>query len=178
MRGLNFAINLALVGTLFSCQQSGTPKGAAGAPTFKYVEKKAGGCGDLFFYKATADDLEVLWISVDKKKLKVPGKGSSTFDLEKAPDGLSVAIDIWQSAPRFRAYCNDISPGTQKKAVWKAKKGKLVITLLGPADPADPGSMRYKASARLENVVFDDGAGNQATLKDETIEAVVGWYAG
>jgi hypothetical protein len=32
---------------------------------------------------------------------------------------------------------------------------------------------------RLENVLFEDDAGNQATLEKEQItEAVVGWYAG
>ena len=41
------------------------------------------------------------------------------------------------------------------------------------------GRKKYKASARLEGDVFEDDAGHQSTLKDETItEAVVGWLAG
>jgi hypothetical protein len=121
----------------------------------------------------------VLWISADKEKLKLPGKGSSTFDLGAAPDGLQVAIDLWERAPRFRAYCNDISPDTKKLATWKAKKGKLIITILEPAERAEPGAKKYKASAHLEGVVFEDSAGNQAMLKEETIsEAIVGWFAG
>lgn len=177
--GFTFGVFVALVLTLSSCQQGDAPPTAVPAPTFSYVKQKEGGCADLYLYKGSADDLEVLWISADKEKLKLPGKGSSTFDLAAAPDGLQVAIDLWEKAPRFSAYCNDISPDTKKKATWRGKKGKLTITIWAAVEPAEPGPKKYKASARLEGVVFEDSAGNQATLKEETItEALVGWFAG
>src|SRR5262249_11573402 len=138
-------------------------------PTFKYVKEKEGGCANLFLYKGTADDLEVLWISADREKLKLPGKGSCTFDLGAAPDGLQVGIDLWDKAPRFPAYCSDISPDTKKLAIWKAKKGKLIITISESAEQTEPGPKKYKASAHLEGVVFEDDDGHQATLKEETI---------
>lgn len=149
-------------------------------PSFKYVKQKEGGCADIYLFKGTADDIEVLWISAEKEKLKLPQKGSKTFDLAKAPDGLQVAIDIWEKAPRFSAYCNDVKDGTQKLASWKGKSGKVTITILEPVDPAGAaGPRRYKATVRLENVLFEDDAGHQATLGAEEItEAVVGWYAG
>src|SRR5262249_2264181 len=115
----------------------------------------------------------------DKKKLKLPDKGTATFDLSKAPADLVVQIDLWDKAPRFRAYCNDIAPDTKKEATWKAKKGKLTLTIFAPTDKKAIGPTNYKVSARLEGAVFDDGAGHEATLKQETItEAVVGWLAG
>jgi hypothetical protein len=179
-RKLKPGVVLALVAALCSCQPGGDPpRPSVPTPTFRYVKAQEGGCADLYLYKGTADDLEVLWISAEREKLRFPEKGSRMFDLAAAPDGLQVAIDLWEKAPRFRAYCNDISPDTKKLATWKATKGKLTITIAEPAERGGAGPKRYKASARLEGVVFEDGAGHQATLKDETItEAVVGWLAG
>src|SRR5262245_53184943 len=88
----------------------GGEKGKVRLPTFKYDKKKEGGCANVYLYKMTKDEVEVLVIRADKKKLKLPEKGSVTFDLAKAPEGLVVAVDLWEKAPRFRAYCNDISP--------------------------------------------------------------------
>jgi hypothetical protein len=164
---------------LTSCQRQNAPPRSDASPTFQYVKEKQGGCGDLFLYKGSADDLEVLWISVDKKKLKLPDKGTVSFDLATAPDGVQVAIDLWESAPRFRAYCNDISPDAEKRSTWKANKGKLFRTMLEPVTPAQAGPSTYKASARLEGVVFEGDAGHKATLDVETIsEVLVAWYAG
>jgi len=170
---------MALAMTLSSCQQPDAPRSPIPTPTFNYAKEKEGGCANLYLYKGTADDLEVLWISADKEKLKLAAAGSRAFDLGAAPDGLQVAVDLWEKAPRFSAYCNDISPDTKRLATWKAKKGKLVITIWKSDERTEPGSKRYKASARLEGVVFEDSAGNQATLQEETIsEVLVGWFAG
>src|SRR5262245_38151150 len=166
--GLFFLVPLALS----SCTSAGR------SPTFAYAKETEGGCADVFLHKGTQDKLEVLWISAEKTKLQLPDKGSKTFDLAGAPDGLRVAVDLWEAAPRFSAYCNDISPNTQR-VTWKATKGKVTITLHGPAGDPKERPARYKASARLEGVTFVDGAGHSATLKEETItEVVVGWYAG
>ena len=165
-----------LVVAVSSCQWTGAPRST---PSFKYVQEKEGGCRDLFLFKETADGLEVLWISADKEKLKLSATGSNAFDLATAPDGLEVGVDLWEKAPTHSAYCNDIAPDTEKKATWKAKKGKLTITLSEPVDAARPGPKTFKASARLEGMVFQDRGGNQATLKEETItDAHVGWTPG
>jgi hypothetical protein len=150
------------------------------SPTFQYVREQEGGCGDLYCYKGTADRTEVLWVSADKKKLELPDKGSKTFDLATAPEGLVVAVDLWQTAPRFSAYCNDVSDGDAKlEATWKAKKGKITLTVFLPPNKEKQPREQSKASIRLQDVLFEDDAGNQATLKDETItEVLVGWYAG
>jgi hypothetical protein len=181
-RGLTMGLFLTCVVTLASCQRPEAPPVApppTSTPKFKYVKQKEGGCHNLHLYKGSADDLEVLRIWADKEKLKIPDKGTATFDLAEAPAGLEVDVDLWEKAPRFHAYCNDISPDTKKIAVWKAKKGKLIITTFPPEEKAEPGRKTYKASARLEKVVFDDGAGHEATLMDETITDVfVGWIPG
>lgn len=174
-RWLLFGVLVAFALGLPACK----PAMIAPTPSFKYVKEKQGGCADLFVYKGTADDLEVLWISAEKDKLRLPEKGSKSFDLAMAPDGLQVAIDLWEKAPRFPAYCNDISPDTKKLATWRGKRGKVTITILEPVDPAEPKPRRYKASVRLENVVFEDDADRQATLSAEEIsEVIVGMYAG
>ena len=179
VRGLTCVVCVAFVLALSSCQQGGAPAVSVAGPTFKYAKAKEGGCRNVFVYKGTADDLEVLWISADQKKLKLPDKGSSTFDLAAAPEGLQVAVDLWEKAPRFSAYCNDISADTKKRATWRAKKGKLTITISEAVDPGGSGRKMHKAGARLQGVVFEDGAGNQATLKEETIsEVLVGWFPG
>lgn len=174
--GILFCVTLAMV----SC----TPRTPnlpmfVHEPSFKYVKQEEGGCADIFVYKGTADDLEVLWVSAEKEKLKLAAKGSKTFDLAESPKGLQVAIDLWEKAPRFSAYCNDISDDTKKIATWKGKRGRITITILEPIDPVGPGPKRYKATVRLENILFEDEDGHQATLgKEEITEAVVGWYAG
>ena len=153
--------------------------GLVRTPTFNYVKETEGGCADVYLHKGSADKREVLWISADKKKLKLPEKDSTTFDLAEAPDGLVVAVDLWDKAPRFSAYCNDISPDTKREATWKAKKGKITLTLHPTKEGEKAGPRQYKASARLDDVTFEDDAGHQATLKNETItEVSVGWYAG
>ena len=182
-RRLTALLFLAAPLILGSCTRwkSGTaPVGTAvRSPTFDYVKETEGGCGNLYLYKGTADKREVLWISANEKKLQLPEEGSKTFDLAAAPDGLQVAVDLWEAAPRFSAYCNDIAPDTKKQATWKATKGKITISVHKPPDPAQPGPPKHKAGARLEGVVFEDEAGHQATLPEETIpEHLVGWYAG
>ena len=163
--------------SLLTLPACGSGPGAK-APSFRYAKAKEGGCADLFFHKATADDLEVLWIVAEKDKLKIAGKGKWTFDLDKAPDGVIVAVDLWAKAPRFSAYCNDISPDTKRLATWKATQGKLIVTVHDDIPPG-PGMKSYKASARLEGVVFEGPDQQRSTLKEETItEVMVGWYAG
>src|SRR4051812_35098028 len=97
MRLLTICIPAIIALLLCSCQRNGAPPAvtapaAIATPTFKYVKGKEGGCANLFLYKGTADDLEVLWIRATKDKLKLPVKGSQAFDLAAARDGLQVAI--------------------------------------------------------------------------------------
>jgi hypothetical protein len=154
------------------------PRAAATVPTFKYVREKDGGCHDLFFFKETADGLEVLWISADKEKLKLPAKGSATFDVA-GTDGLDIGVDLWEKAPASSAYCNDIAPDAEKKSTWRATRGKLTITIWEPVELGTPGPKTYRASAHLRDATFEDGAGNRATLKEESITNVlVGWVPG
>jgi hypothetical protein len=172
-------ISLLFAALISSCDRTDARRVAVRAPKFNYAKDKEGGCGDVFLYKGSADDLEVLWIATDKDKLKLPKSGSIKFDLATAPEGLHVAVDLWDSAPKFHAYCNDISAGDHKKTTWTATSGKLTLTFLGPVDEPGPGPKRYKVSARLEGVVFEARSGDQATLKEEAIsETIVGWYAG
>lgn len=173
------AIGAVAVLILPACKPGRLPRFSGPAPSFKFVKHKEGGCANVILFKGTADDLEVLWIHADKEKLKLPAKGSVTFDLAAMPDGLQVGIDLWEKAPRFPAYCNDISADTKKRAIWKARKGKVTFTMFEAAKREGPGPANYQVSARLEKIVFEDDAGNQATLEEETIsEATVGWYAG
>jgi hypothetical protein len=161
---------------LSSC--AGRPAGGEPVryPTFAYADGKQGGCNDIFFHKETPDRREALLISANRKKLRLPDRGSKTFDLAAAPDGLHVTVDLWPTAPPFSAYCTDISSEVQREATWRAKKGTITITLDRPPDKDGRPPRQYKASVRLEDVVFEDDAGHQATRKKEAItEVLVGW---
>jgi hypothetical protein len=154
-------------------------QGGVRAPTFQYVKKHEGGCHDLYLYKGSDDRREFLLVWADKKKLDLPEKGSKTFDLANAPKELKVTIDLWNRATE--RYCNDFTTaGTKIEATWKAVKGKITITLHGPGEMLkEGGRILPRASVRLEGVVFDDGAGHQATLKEETLtEVPYGWIPG
>jgi hypothetical protein len=167
-----------LVVAFCACRQVNAPRAGTTVPTFQYVKEKEGGCRDLFFFKESADGLEVLWISADKEKLKLAAKGSVTFEVA-GTDGLEVGVDLWEKAPSSSAYCNDIALDTEKKATWRATKGKLTITMSEPTEPDKAGLKIYKAGARLEQVTFEDGAGNRAMLKEECItDVLVGWFPG
>jgi len=179
MRLQSMIVMLLVVGLLAVCSCNHGTTNADRSPTFAYAKETEGGCGDVFFHKGTADQREVMWISADKKKLKLPEEGSKTFDLAESPDGLQVAIDLWEAAPRFSAYCNDIGPDTKKQATWKAIDGRVTITVHAPPDGPSPGPKRYKAGVKLEGVVFENDKGKHVTLPEEAItEVEVGWYAG
>jgi hypothetical protein len=178
LTALLFLVVPLALGSCLRWNPGAPPTGAAARfPRFRYAQETQGGCGNVFLYKGTADKCEVLWISADQKKLQLSDNASKTFDLTAAPDGLQVAVDLWETAPRFSAYCNDIAPDTKKLATWKATKGKLTITIRRRDDLAEPPPL--KASAHLEGVVFEDGSGQKSTLPEETIsDVLVGWYAG
>ena len=58
--------------------------------------------------------------------------------------------------------------------------GELVVGLSGGVPVAVmAGRVHHYEGYRLQDVVFEDDAGHQATLKEETItDVLVGWYAG
>jgi hypothetical protein len=147
-------------------------------PTLTYVKEAEGGCADVFLFKAMADQREWLWVSADKKKLNLPDKGSKTFDLADELDGLMVKIDLWSGTPKFQPYCNCVRGGENVDATWTARSGKVTITIQEPL-PGEGPLKRYKVSAKLEGVVFENEAGQRLTLQQETItEVLCGWYAG
>jgi hypothetical protein len=175
LRCLVICVLIGITLAVVSCD----PTPGVRTPTFAYVKEKQGGCADVFFHTGTADGTEFLYVSADKKKLGLPEKGSKSFDVATAPGGLIVAVDLWKTAPRFSPYCNDISAGEKREATWKAKKGKVTITLAEPDPKPKEGRGNYRASLKLENVMFEDDSGHQATLKEVSItDVLVGWYAG
>jgi len=172
---------IALPFALVSCNggENGGGVFAARTPTFKYVKAGEGGCGHVHLFKESEDKREFLLIRADKKPLGLPEKGSKEFDLAKAPEELAVQIELWTTAPKFIPYCNCVRDSSKLEATWKAKAGKITITLHDPLAGEEGPVKRYKASAKLERVVFEDDAGRKATLKEETItEVIVGWFAG
>lgn len=151
---------------------------AGRTPTMQFVKEGEGGCADVFLFKATADDREFLWVSADTKSLNIPPLGSKEFDLANPPEGLQVKIELWMAKSRFTPYCNCVTDNTPRDSTWSAKSGKVTITLHDFVDPEGP-MRRYKASAKFDNVVFEDDGGRKTTLKSETItQILVGWFAG
>jgi hypothetical protein len=147
-------------------------------PKFNYAGGKAGGCANISLYKGSADDREFLRVWTEEPKFKVPATGSETFDLARTP-GLHVAVELWEKAPKFLPYCNDISSEEKVRATWNATAGKVTIKNLGPVENAEGPFRRYKVTVVLEGVVFEDGTGRKVTLEKETLaDVVVGWLAG
>jgi hypothetical protein len=151
---------------------------ASRTPTLQFAKESDGGCANVVLYKSTADQREFLWVSADTKTLNIPALGSKEFDLANPPEGLLVKIDLWASAPKHTPYCNCVSDNATRDSRWNAKSGKVTITLHDFVDPEGP-MRRYKASAKFENVVFENDAGGKTTLQSETItQVLVGWFAG
>jgi hypothetical protein len=163
---------------LASCEQRRAPSTPAptpappAVPTFKYVAGNEYGCGNLFLYKGTTDGLEVLWIKALKIYTEEPAIGTRTYDISALADEITIGIDMW-GTNGFGCYCNEFADD-KPKVTWKAKKGKVSITI-SDVRPAVSDGLRYKASARLEGVVLENNAGKQATLELETINAAVYW---
>jgi hypothetical protein len=152
---------------------------APATPKLKFDGGKVGGCHDILVYKGSADNREFLVVWTDKTKIKLPEKGTETFDLAKPPAGLEVSIDLWETPSKYGPYCTDISEGERKKTTWKATAGKVTITTHGLDVVPEGRSRTYKVTVKLDSVVFDDGAGHKVTLESETIADVgVGWVPG
>jgi hypothetical protein len=161
-----------------ACQRVPPLSGDAFAPpTFAYAGE-GGGCAHIFLFKGTQDGTEFLTVSAEIEKLKLPAKGTRTFEIADVKQGLAIAVDLWEKKPDHLRYCNDIDDDPKLKAKWVAKRGKVTITLEEPAKGDNP-NRTFKASVRLENIEFEDAAGHKATLKEESFKDVtVGWYAG
>ncbi len=142
---------------------------------------QAGGCGNIFLFKQAGGEVLSVHVHLASAQIdlfKAAEKkefAEATFDLAVATKGLQVEIELWDGFPRF---CDCIAGRAKKTATWMAKKGKLTITIHGPAG-TEVSSDCYLASALLEDVVFEDDRGRQVTLKKEAIKKVaVGWMAG
>jgi hypothetical protein len=170
-------LSLILAGVLLTLPAC-SALGPGAVPKFNYAGGKAGGCANISLYKGSADDREFLRVWTEETKFKVPATGSETYDLTRTP-GLHVTVELWEKAPKFLPYCNDISSEEKVRATWNATAGKVTIKNLGPVEKAEGPFPRYKVTVVLEGVVFEDGTGRKVTLEKETMaDVVVGWLAG
>lgn len=148
-------------------------------PTFKYVKEQDGGCADVLLFTATADKREYLCVHADKKKFNLPEKGEKTIDIAEARADFGLTVQLWETAPKFTPYCNCVTDNNLPGSTWKAIRGKVTFTMLGPAIVPEGANPTYRVSARFENVVFRSESGQEATMKEATISDIAcGWYAG
>jgi hypothetical protein len=128
-----------------------------GLPGFRY--RGADGCGRVFLYSWNDDRTEVLRIDLDMAAAlgaPAPGKsawqGVKTFDLEHAPTGVRVAVDLHPSAV-YSLYCTSVLIGAERRVVWTAIAGKLTVDVGEAPDDARDGS--FPVTAVLQGATFE-----------------------
>src|SRR5262245_44326274 len=65
----------------------------------------AGGCGDLFAYRANADATQYIHVDVYREKLGLPLPGSGAFEVPN--DAIHIGIDVYGRSVNAQEYCND-----------------------------------------------------------------------
>jgi hypothetical protein len=141
----------------------------------EFQGEDAGGCSNIFIHKSSVSGKEVLIVDASKDDLGLSTTPKS-FDLESAPNALSVRIDAYsQKAPQ--QYCTDVITTSWKTpATWRATRGSITITL---SDNSAGHNVSYTVTAQLRDIRFEDGNGNNMMLPELTLKDVsVGWLPG
>lgn len=94
------------------------PKEAAGV----------GGCKEFFLYAANDDRTQFVVIDVDAKMhgLTTPGS-KKTFDLTKAPEGVTVSLDVYLKPASGQIHCTATRTEQQMAERYQASKGTLSL---------------------------------------------------
>jgi len=155
------------------------PPDATRQPDLRYVGSD--GCDDLSLYAWNDTQTEVLVAVFPAPELKLD-VGTYTFDLASAPSGVTIRIDSFTKYGGPLPYCTDyVLPGQERhpKSYWKASAGRAVLKI-GPRGSAPKRGLRaYRATLRLENLVFIDDVGTEVRHPDPvTLTGIVGWTQG
>jgi hypothetical protein len=141
---------------------------------------QAGGCGDIFLYKANDSHTEYLRLSLNAAVLSL-STTPITIDLAQPDGNITADIDVYSDAVETLGefpYCNDVGPSAVPQANWQAVSGTATITLSTDSAPFNCQGAPYEITVLLQNVVFHNG--NQERLLDTTHfdTITVGWCAG
>ncbi|MBX3185564.1 MAG: hypothetical protein KF819_01060 [Labilithrix sp.] len=136
----------------------------------------AGGCSNVFLYRASADGAQFITIEADREKLGMKLGQKRTFDLAQATEGLTVGVDVFARAPSESQYCTDFRSDHQLPTPWRAEAGTLILEL---SENADANGI-YRASVRLRDVrLVGPNRGTSVIVPKVELEDVrVGWLPG
>ena len=90
-----------------------------------------GGCRDIFLYAANDERTQFVVIDVDAKMhgLTTPGT-KKTFDLTKAPDGVTVSLDVYLKPAVGQIHCTAARTEQQMAERYQASKGTLTVDVM------------------------------------------------
>lgn len=140
------------------------------APSLSYTS--SGGCGSVFLFGGSEDQMEWLQVFADRRTLGISTTAKS-YDLAADTMSLRVWVELFER-PGDPDYCNDAPlERLYPTATWIARSGRVTVYLID----SRPG-FSYTACVQLDSCVFKNGDG---LTKKQTapiyLEARVGWKA-
>lgn len=133
-----------------------------------------GGCGNIFVFKANAEESEFILVRADANQLGLERGREESFTIGNAIPGLEVWVDLYDGSPLAPPYCVGDDSG-EEPSRWTAAAGRVSITLQD-SDEAPFG--QFEAEVVLSDMTLEDAAGRRVEQRDPIqIVAVVGWFA-
>jgi hypothetical protein len=98
-----------------------------------------------------AEGNEALTVVLDRRTLGLT-TAPRTFEIEKRPAGLDVAVLVYKAKPPYTSLCNDlVEPPEWTPIRWSATRGRVTASISKAAPK--PGQC-YSVDVRLEGVAF------------------------
>jgi len=109
------------------------------------------GCGDAFVTSENTEGTEALTVVLDRKHLGLT-TAPKTFEIEKRPEGLDVAVLVYKAKPPHTTLCSDIAESPEWTPTrWSATRGRVVASI---SNAAPKPLQCYSVDVHLEGVAF------------------------
>ena len=172
-----FVVCLAVAAACRSGPETGKLAADVRIPRLSYIS--SGGCANIVLYAGSQDRKEWLFVLAERRDLGF-STGTTSYDLAGDSVTLRVQVELFET-PGDPEYCNDTPVEWHlPNAVWKARSGRITITLIGAEEGYKGGDAEaYTAQVRLDSCVFfsSDGRTKQQDSSIE-MEAIVGYMPG
>lgn len=171
-RRLAVAALLAGVAGCSSGDDGGVGDGGAGGRQAAVVLEQSGGCGDAFFWAATAEGDVAVTVTVEARSRSTAEPTVIDFTL---PDPV-VAVEVQRGRALVQPMCNDVIDSR----VWRVDERLAGVSgagriRLAPRAEGEPSACGVSGDLRLEGLVAEDDTrvGDVAIQTDQ-----IGCYAG
>jgi hypothetical protein len=160
---------LALVFLLAACGTEGTSTATDPDPVDLVRLGPGGGCGDAFFWAATADDSIAVTVMLDARERSTSEPLRASYDVT-SPD---VTVKVLRGERLSSTFCTDVLIGHPVTSVTAASAGTAEVRL-------DPGTPDMTGCGSTSGSLVVSGlTGDGLSFADFTVASTtIGCYAG